>query len=139
MNQGKDAADPEPRGPAPSVSTPLLFLALLSVVAAFSLVVIVVSPSANPLRLWLAALISVPALFAWWFWSRQRQHPHLTFVLALAFAVGQFFFALAQMVVLGEARGHTSVLMWLSLSVTGMGILGGLLYLWLQMRKGNRV
>jgi hypothetical protein len=138
VNQGQDVAESERRGPAPSVSTPLLFLVLLSVVAAFSVLPIFASPSASPLRLWLAALMVVPALFAWWFWARQRQHPHLTFLLALAFVAGQFFSALAQIVVLGEAYSRTVVFLWLNLSVTGVGFLGGLLYLWIPTRKGNQ-
>lgn len=138
MNRREDAAETEQRGPAPSVSTALLLLVMFSVVAAFSVVPIFVSPSDSPLRLWLIVLILIPALFAWWFWARQRQHPHLLFVLALTFVAGRFFSVLAQIVVLGEAYSRTIAFMWLNLSVSGLGFLGGLLYLWVQARKGNR-
>ncbi|MBB6016656.1 hypothetical protein ACFP9V_16650 [Deinococcus radiopugnans] len=138
MNQREDAAETEQRGPAPSVSTPLLFLVMLGVVAAFSIIPVVVSPSNSPLKPLLIALIFVPALLAWWFWARQRQHPQLMFVLALAFLTGQFFSTLAQIVLLGEAYSRTIAFMWLNLSVSGLGFLGGLLYLWVQARKGNR-
>ena len=75
MKQPDRVPDAEYRGSAPSVSTPLLFLVLLSMVAAFSLISILVGSSENPLKPWLAALIPLPVMFGWWFWARHRQHP----------------------------------------------------------------
>ncbi|MDV6373788.1 hypothetical protein [Deinococcus arenicola] len=139
MDQRDGVSDGEQRGPAPSVSTPLLFLALLSIAAVFSMVPILVSPSEHPLRPWLAALIPLPVLFGWWFWVRYRQRSQLMFVIGLAFVAMQFLSVLGQIVVLGEAYRRTIGFMWMSLVVTGLAFVGGLIYLWFQTRQGRQV
>ncbi|OLV17012.1 hypothetical protein [Deinococcus marmoris] len=139
MDQRDGVSEGEQRGPTPSVSTPLLFLVMLSVVAAFSVVSVLVSPSENPLKLWLAALIPLPALFGWWFWARYRQHPQLLPVIFLAFVAGQFISVLGQIVVVGESYSRTIGFMWLNLALAGLAFIGGLIYLWFQTRQGRQV
>ncbi|GGM04641.1 hypothetical protein [Deinococcus aerophilus] len=138
MKQPDRRPEAEHRGSAPSVSTPLLFLVLLSVVAAFSVVPILVSPSEHRFGPWLAALIPLPVLFGWWFWARHRQHPQRMFVIGLAFAAMQCFSVVGQIFVLGEAYRRTIGFMWLNLGVAGLAFIGGVIYLWVQTRRGRR-
>lgn len=116
-----------------------MFLVMLSIAAVFSMAPILISPSESLLKLWLAALIPLPVLFGWWFWTRHKQHSQLMFVIGLAFVAMQFFSVLGQIAVLGESYRRTIGFMWLSLVVTGLAFVGGLIYLWFQTRQGRQV
>ncbi|GGL70518.1 hypothetical protein GCM10010840_05780 [Deinococcus aerolatus] len=50
----------------------------------------------------------------------------------------QCFSVLGQIQVLGEAYRRTIGFMWLNLGVAGLAFIGGVIYLWFQIRKGRQ-
>lgn len=138
MNQPDRVPDGEYRGPAPSVSTPLLFLVLLSVAAALSGVGVFIHPEEHPLRLLLLALHFLPVLLAWWLWATRRHSSHLLPIIFLCFIWMQFSLSLQRLILTPEAFRSNEVLNWTALLLNALVLAGGLIYLWVQTRKGKR-
>lgn len=138
MNQREDAAETEARGPAPSVSTPLLFLVMWTVVAVLSGFSAFIDPTEFAFKPLLIGLIFAPILFGWWFWARHRRHPQLMFIFLLVFVAVQFFFALSQVALSSDDPRHSPIFARLAALAAGVALVGGLIYLWFQMRKGRR-
>ena len=141
MEQQDGTAEAKQRGPAPSVSTPLLFLVLLSVVAVLAGFTASVDPDDHLLKPVLVISIFMPALFAWWFWARHRQHPHLGFVLGLAFLAVQCVFGLAQLVLTGDdpSHAHAPISARVGTLAAGLGFVGGLIYLWSRSPQDRQI
>ncbi|GGO21227.1 hypothetical protein [Deinococcus humi] len=141
MQQQEGTPEVKQRGPAPSVSRPLLFLVLLSVVAVLAGLTASVDPDDHALKPVLIISIVMPSLFAWWFWGRYRQHPHLGFVLGLAFLAVQCLFGLSQLVLVGDAPGHSQapISAQLGTLTAGLGFVGGSIYLWARSRQDRQI
>ena len=59
-------------------------------------------------------------------------------VIGLAFAAMQCLSVLGQIIVLGEFYRCTTGFMWMNLGVAGLAFVGGVIYLWSQVRKDRQ-